>query len=240
MCVWGGGGGGGSRWVRVWCICMCAHVYFKIEATPFHIRCKNRSIFKTYIHSPATSAHITRTSFHNDNFDEQVLTFDGKNTVHYLLIIGFQRRHGELQTMKLDLKKANSLTLEDNMFGELLPCEPTSNRQFKRAAGCLDVKCSSGFVKSCSPTLFNWQCLRGFEHLLVHDEIATCLWLFAIKLGSVFEWSLLKCFWWKKYNTVLQLEFPLYTIVQCYQFFNDWHGHYFDKCFLLPVCYRTS
>ena len=46
---------------------------------------------KEGVYIPPNMKRGNRVSFHIDNFDEQVETFDGKNTVHYLLIVGFQR-----------------------------------------------------------------------------------------------------------------------------------------------------
>ena len=57
---------------------------------------------KEGVYIPPNLQRGTRISFHIDNFDEQTLTFDGKNTVHYLLIVEFQRRHGEHQPIKLN------------------------------------------------------------------------------------------------------------------------------------------
>ena len=38
------------------------------------------------VYIPPNLQRGVRISFHIDNYDEQMLTFDGKNTVHYLLI----------------------------------------------------------------------------------------------------------------------------------------------------------
>ena len=79
----------------------------------------------------------------------------------------------EAVPIKLDLKKTVSLTLDGNTFGDLLPCNAPTNRQFQRTVGCKNVACSTGYVKSRSPTLFTWQCLRSFEHLFSIDATAT-------------------------------------------------------------------
>ena len=86
---------------------------------------------KEGVYVPPNLKRGFRVSFHIDNFDEQVETFDGKNTVHYLLIVGFQRRVGEFEPLKLKLEKTTKLTLHENTFADLLPCEESSNKQFK-------------------------------------------------------------------------------------------------------------
>ena len=128
---------------------------------------------KDGVYIPPNMERGVRVSFHIDNFDEQVLSFDGKNTVHYLLIVGFQRQQRGLKPIELTLEKTSSLTLKDNSFGELLPCEEPSNRQFSRSNGCVDVTCSTGYEACRSATIPVWKCLRSFEHLLVKDETAT-------------------------------------------------------------------
>ena len=45
---------------------------------------------KEGVYVPPNMKRGVRLSFHIDNFDEQVETFDGKNTVHYLLILTFE------------------------------------------------------------------------------------------------------------------------------------------------------
>ena len=127
-------------------------------------------IQKEGVYVPPNMKRGVRVSFHMDNFDELTLTFDGKNTVHYLLIVGFQRRVGEFEPLKLKLEKTSKLTLQENNFADLLPCEETSNKQFKRTDGCLNVTCSSGYKKSRSSSLFTWISMRSFEYLLTCDE----------------------------------------------------------------------
>ena len=128
------------------------------------------------VYVPPNMKRGVRVSFHIDNFDELVQTFDGKNTAHYLLIVGFQRSSGYLEPLQLTLKKTKSLMMDSNSsFAELLPCEEPSNRTFKRTSGCKDVTCSAGFSKSRSPSLSTWSFLRSLEHLLVIDEKATYL-----------------------------------------------------------------
>ena len=128
---------------------------------------------KEGVYVPPNMKRGVRVSFHIDNFDELVETFDGKNTVHYLLIVGFQMHVGEFQPLKLKLEKTTKLTLQDNNFADLLPCEETSNNQFKRTDGCVNVTCSSGFEKSRSSSSFTWMCLRSFEYLLIRDNDAS-------------------------------------------------------------------
>ena len=79
----------------------------------------------------------------------------------------------EAVPIKLDLTKTVSLTLDENTFGDLLPCDAPTNGQFQRTVGCKNIACSAGYVKSRSPTLFTWQCLRRFEHLFSIDAITT-------------------------------------------------------------------
>ena len=57
-----------------------------------------------------------RVSFHIDNFDEQVQTFDGKNTVHYLQIVCFQRSIGEFKPIELNLEKTNYVDVEGKLL----------------------------------------------------------------------------------------------------------------------------
>lgn len=128
---------------------------------------------KEGVYIPPNMERGVRLSFHIDNFDEQVETFDGKNTVHYLLIVGFQRRHGDFKPMELKLEKNNTLTLNDNNFGEILPCNEPSNKSFKRTPGCEDASCSLDYEVNRSKSMFFWKLLRSFEHLLVLDESAT-------------------------------------------------------------------
>ena len=125
------------------------------------------------VYIPPNMERGIRISCHIDNFDEQVQTFDGKNTVHYLLIVCFQRRVSDFKPIELTLEKTTSLTLKENNFADLLPCDEPSNRQFRRTQGCLNVTPSSGYTKSRSKTLLVWLCLRSMEHLLVEDEAAT-------------------------------------------------------------------
>ena len=70
-------------------------------------------------------------------------------------------------------KKTRKLTLDDSKFGELLPCDKPTNRQFKRTPGCTDASCSLDYVENRSQSFFFWKFLRSFEHLLVVDEEAT-------------------------------------------------------------------
>ena len=128
---------------------------------------------KQGVYVPPNMKRGIRLSFHIDNFDKQVETFDGKNTVHYLLIVGFQRHYGSYKPLELTLEKTMSLKLNDNSFADLLSCEEVSNRQFQRTPGCKDVTCSSGYERSRSPSMFIWSLLRSLEHLLVVDEGAT-------------------------------------------------------------------
>ena len=88
------------------------------------------------------------TSCNIDNFDENDETFVGKNTVHYLLIVGFQRRYGSFESLKSKLEETTSLTLPGNTFGELLPCEEVSNRQLKQKDGCTNANCLPGYTES--------------------------------------------------------------------------------------------
>ena len=113
---------------------------------------------KEGVYIPPNLHRGVRISFHIDNFNEQILTFDGKNTVHYLLIVGFQQKKREAVPIKLDLKETVSLTLDEN-----------TNRQFQGIVGCKNVH----YVMSRSPTLFTWQCLRNFEHLFSIGATAT-------------------------------------------------------------------
>ena len=114
-------------------------------------------------------------SFHIDNFDEQVQTFDGKNTVHYLLIVCFQRKVQDFKPIDLKLEKTTSLTLNENTLGDVTPCEEVTNRQFKRSEACKNFTCSSKFTECRSESLFIWQCFRSFEHLFVNDKEALYL-----------------------------------------------------------------
>ena len=122
---------------------------------------------KQGLYVPPNMKRGVRISFHIDNFDELVETFDGKNTVHYLLIVGFQRCYGSYEPLELTLEKTNSLKLNDNSFADILPCE-----EFKRTPGCRDVICSTGYKKSRSSSIPTWSFLRSLEHLLVDDEEA--------------------------------------------------------------------
>ena len=128
---------------------------------------------KDGVYIPSNMEQRIHVPSHLDNFDEQVQTFDSKNTFHYLLIVCFQRREREFKPIELTLEKTASLTLKDNSFGELLPCEEPSNRQFKRSDGCLNVTCAAGYVACRSATIPVWKSLRSFEHLLLKDETAT-------------------------------------------------------------------
>ena len=83
---------------------------------------------KQGLYVPPNMKRGVRISFHIDNFDELVETFDGKNTVHYLLIVGFQRCYGSYEPLELTLEKTNSLKLNDNSFADILPCEDPSTR----------------------------------------------------------------------------------------------------------------
>lgn len=125
------------------------------------------------VYIPPNMQRGVRVSFHIDNFDELVITFDGKNTVHYLLIVCFQRRENETKSIELKLEKTTSLKLIENSLGEITPCEEPSIRQFRRTKGCVDVTPSTGFSKCRSSTIPVWKYLRSFEHLLVKDESAT-------------------------------------------------------------------
>ena len=103
------------------------------------------------VYIPPNMKKGIRVSFHLDNYDELVETFDGKDTVHYLLIVGFQRSSGSHKPLQLTLKKTKSLKLDNSSFTDLLPCEEPSKRNFKRTSGCQDVNCSTRFTKSRSP-----------------------------------------------------------------------------------------
>ena len=127
---------------------------------------------KEGVYIPPNMKRGKRVSFHIDNFDEQVETFDGKNTVHYLLIVGFQRSFGVYEPLELTLEKTSSLKLNDDSFADLLTCDEVSNRQFQRTPGCKDVTCSSGYGKCRSPSMFAWSVLRSLEHLMVVDDEA--------------------------------------------------------------------
>ena len=54
----------------------------------------NEIVQKKGVYIPPNMKIGIRVSFHMDNYDELVKTFDGKNTVHYLLIVAFQQCSG--------------------------------------------------------------------------------------------------------------------------------------------------
>ena len=57
---------------------------------------------KEGVYVPPNMKRGVRLSFHIDNFDEQVETFDGKNTVHYLLILTFEVK--SIKNKEIDIK----------------------------------------------------------------------------------------------------------------------------------------
>ena len=132
-----------------------------------------KSVEKEGVYISPTMEKGVRISFHIDNFDEQVQTFDGKDTVHYLLIVGFQRNTSLTKPIELELEKTTSLRLVENSFGDIIPCDPPTNRQFKRTKGCMNVTCGTGYIKNRSSNLFVWQCLKALEHIFANDERAS-------------------------------------------------------------------
>ena len=103
-------------------------------------------------------------SFHINNFDEQVQRFDEKKTVHYFLIVCFQRGMSEFKLIEPNLEKKTSLKLKENSFANILLCDKPSNHQLLVVPQVLSKVVAQLFVQ---------QCFWSIEHLPAKDEVAT-------------------------------------------------------------------
>ena len=109
--------------------------------------------------------------FHIDNIDWQEDTHDGKNTTHMLMICIMQRRTCKPIPLSLELDtKTAALTLKDNSFHELIPCNKPSKTKFTRTPGCNAFSVSQ--VSDNKRGIWRcWVTIRCFERLFLRENI---------------------------------------------------------------------